>query len=674
MRLRNKKLACFIGMAHHSRFLLPIMDRARSEGAEVLLFTTVTDYPFERDLLNKGYQFRFLTEYADQSTRTKTVRATKILLDEWMNICFSWDGFRHWSLFEQHRSLTRNIEEYFCLEQMIIRERPDMFCALHEMNPWGKQVGHLSMKYGIPYVTLQEGEYYADLLAFTCHTEYSTANLLWGETTRDMLVKWRSSPDKIVIIGNTHIDEALKAYAAPERVGAIKKELGIETDKKVVSFLIDAEWGAVDNREPWNALLEGLNRPDLACVLKWHPNVLYSAYQAIEAMIKEVAPHAVMLYTYDPYKVLAIADYCVVLGKTTLGIEAIAFGKPLFAIPTLHERTDHYVALGVAQSVFPLGNWEHLFRTMEHGVPDSIRSTIDEYLRRSFYKLDGRAVDRALEVMSYILNVKGRMQKAKRTTHDAQRTTHYASGRVSFVIPSGSDQEALLSTLTSLSQNVKFDDWEVIIVLHNKDIGEMLSDISGDVVIVEAREGMLSALYNKGAAAAKGEYLIFMKPGMVYFRDEGFLEAMGNGVAGMPISNPDMTQYCHGIGFDFNSAPYCINEQGKAGKIEAVGGGLVGMSRKIFEAIGGFDEGMADHLIEPDVCLSVKEKGYSVTYLPECLAVVYKKTLGAQSSVLSPQQSSEDEWKGRIRFFAKWCGKLPKDDDYLTFAGDLLKV
>ncbi|MEW6116931.1 MAG: glycosyltransferase [Nitrospirota bacterium] len=673
MRLKNKKLACFIGMAHHSRFLLPIMDRARAEGAEVLLFTTVTDYPFERDLLNKGYRFRFLTEYADRSTRTKTVRATKILLDEWMKICFSWDGFRHWSLFEQHRSLTRNIEEYFCLEQMIIRERPDMFCALHEMNPWGKQVGHLSMKYGIPYVTLQEGEYYADLLAFTCHTEYSTANLLWGETTRDMLVKWRSSPDKIVIIGNTHIDEALKAYATPERVVAIKKELGIETDKKVVSFLIDAEWGAVDNREPWNALLEGLNRPDLTCVLKWHPNVLYSSYQAIEAMIKEVAPHAVMLYTYDPYKVLAIADYCVVLGKTTLGIEAVAFGKPLFAIPTLHEQNDHYVALGIAQSVFPLGNWEHLFHTMEHGVPDSLRNTIDEYLRRSFYKLDGRAVDRALEVMSYILKVKGRMPKARRTTHDAQRTTHYVSDRVSFVIPSGSDQEALLATLTSLSQHAKYPDWEVVMVVNDEGMSEMLSGMSGDVRMVHAAGDNLSSLYNKGAEASTGEYLIFIKPGIVYFKGAGLLDVMKTGVAGIPLKNPDMTPYCLGMGFDFNFNPYMIKEAAGSRRSavsstpECVGGGLIGMHRKIFEAIGGFDEGIADHLIEADICLAAKGRGYTIEYLPECLGVVYKETFGSQ-------QSSEDEWKGRIRFFAKWCGKLPKDDDYLTFAGDLLKV
>ena len=38
----------------------------------------------------------------------------------------------------------------------------------------------------------------------------------------------------------------------------------------------------------------------------------------------------------------------------------------------------------------------------------------------------------------------------------------YVPGRISYIIPSGHDSEALLASLTSLSQNVKHDDWEVI--------------------------------------------------------------------------------------------------------------------------------------------------------------------------------------------------------------------
>ncbi len=313
--------------------------------------------------------------------------------------------------------------------------------------------------------------------------------------------------------------------------------------------------------------------------------------------------------------------------------------------------------------------------------------------------LDGKSVKRAVDALSYVLECKKQKtadrsqktedEKIRRYEVKQQQTTNYKQltkndrrqdriedDRVSFIVPSGNDQEALLSTLTSLSQNVKHPDWEVVIVINNEGIRGMLADMSGDVRIVEAEGNNLALLYNKGADASSGEYLIFMRPGIVYFKNEGLIHAMKDGVTGIPIKNSDMTPYCLGIGFDFNFTPYRIlteNGSQESGdrrqktERDAVGGGFIAMSREVFESVGDFDEEIANHLIEPDICLMAKELSIHIKYLSNSLAFNYKETFFREDV-------SDKNWKNRIRFFAKWVGKLPKDEDFIKFAGDLLKV
>lgn len=689
MKLKGKKIACFVALPHHTRFLLPLAEASKKYGANVIFFLTMSDYPFERDLVKNKVAYKYLNNYMNDEGREKLETSYDLFMKQWVKKCFAWDGFRHWSLLEQERLLSTCFEEYFCLEEFIKKEKPDIFLALHERNRWGKLIGHLSNQHGIPFITMQEGDYHESRLSFSSHTEYSTADLLWGEATMNMLVSHKCSADKIVLVGNTHLDNAKKMYSEPARKKQIKAELKIPEGKKVLLFLVDLEWGAIIDGVVWEKFLDGLS-DDIIAVFKWHPNIMRGSYLKIEERIKERAPSAVVLYTYDPYALLSIADYCVTLGKTTLALEAVAFDKPLFAIPSRDGKKDYYVEMGVAQSVFPLGNWKHLYETIENGVPEDIKRNVDEYLRQSFYRLDGKAVERGLEVISHILEcrqdkAKGKGQKAK------GKEREYVAGRVSFIIPSGNNAESLLSTLTSLSQNVKYPDWEVVIVINDENMKEMLSGVSGDIRIVDSQGDNLSLLYNKGAEASTGEYLIFMKPGIVYFKDEGLLDALKGGIAGIPLRNPDMTPYCLGIGFDFNFAPYMIRDEGQEEDKDAVGGGLIGMHRSVFESIGGFDEGIANHLAEADACLSAKYRDYPVKYLPDCLGFVFRETftqqsdraegtvpdlrtpLGVVESGLSPSRA-DDEWKTRIRFFAKWWGKLPKDDDYIKFAGDLLKV
>lgn len=662
MKLKGKKIACFIAMPQHTRFFLPIRERIMKEGGDLLFIVPLSEYPFELDLIKRKLTFKYYSDYMNEDVRKKAKEATRSFLMNWTKNCYKWDGFSRWPLFKQSWFFEQLIEEYFCMERFIELEKPDMFIANHECSRWGKTIGHLAFRNTIPFVTFQEGDYHTDQMAFTIHTEFSTVDLLWGKRTMNFLGKYKNSLDKMIPIGNTHIDGAVHAYATPGMVSDIKKELNIPHNKKLVLFLLDILYGGMEDKDNWRQILKGLEEmsDEVVYVFKWHPLVYQHAFENIQKIFKELCPSAILLYTYEPYKLLAISDYCVTFGKTTLALEALAFGKPLFSFPNTNAVEDIYVRMGVAQTVFPPGNWTNLFNTIKHGVPADIQANVESYVTEYFYKLDGKSVERTIETIKYIFDV----MKKQHEVHPLKKKA-FTQGRVSFIVPSGNDPEALLATLTSLSQNIKHSDWEVVIPVTSEDMREVLDSLSGDVKIIDAESSSLAYSYNKGTDASSGEYLVFIRPGIVYFKDEALFDAVKNGIAGVPVKNPDMTPYCLGIGYDFNFTPYKIIDEGK--QPEAVGGGFIAMSHDAFVCLSGFDEETANHLIEPDLCLKAKDAGIPVRYLSDCLAFNYKETFFGEDI-------SDENWKNRAKFFAKWVGKLPKDEDFIKFAGDLLKV
>ncbi|MBF0608752.1 MAG: hypothetical protein SFH39_08825 [Candidatus Magnetobacterium sp. LHC-1] len=662
-KLKRSKIAFFSALPHHSRFLFPVAQGLKKQGAQIMFFTSLVDYPFEKDVIKNNFKCKFLIEYATEQTTQQIRAASNELLSQWSKVNFTWHGFRHWSLFQQHRSLMRNVEDYFCLEELIKTERPDMFITLHEMNPWGKQIGHLAKKHDVAYITLQEGDYYNTLINLTTHTEYSMFNLLWGQETRNRLVNHGCSYSKMIIVGNTHIDEAIKEYTTAASVAAIKQELSIAPDKKVIAFLPNTYWAAMAERAVWATLLAELKRPDIVCVFKWHPQVAHPVFEEIKKLLLEIMPTAIVVFGYDPYKVLAVADYCVVMGKTTLGVEALAFRKPLFDLYNVVDGDEFYKDINVAQTVSPVGNWESLFKTMQEGVPQEIIDTTEEYLEKVFYKLDGMSVQRAIDVISYVLRVKN--EKTRPASKVAFKKPRI-SGKISFIIPTGNDPLVFMATMNSLSSNARYCDAEYIIVATDEAIKTDILDKSEGLTIVQTNADRISTLFNCGLEVSSGEYLIFILPGMLLVRDNDFLDSIKDGFASMPIYNADLTPFRLATGTDFNFTPNAINTEGK--KSEFVPALLFGANRDIFENFGGFDNNVIFFVV--DLCLLARKKGYRVTHCTDDIAVLFKYPSYEEPNDL---RYHTGDWKRSVNFFARWYGQLQKDDDFLSHAKGMLQ-
>ena len=187
----------------------------------------------------------------------------------------------------QDKTIRGAVENYHGFDRMLEVEKPDLLFALHELNPWGKILGHLSHLHRIPYFTLQEGLYYADLHYYRFHTDFSTACLVWGDECREILMRAGCSDDKIYPLGNTHIWNAKEEFTDPATVEGTRAALGIARGKKIVLFLMSHSH--YHPFEPGNFLRWMKDRGDMVAVFKWHP-----------ATGKEIIDRALEKFSKDP--------------------------------------------------------------------------------------------------------------------------------------------------------------------------------------------------------------------------------------------------------------------------------------------------------------------------------------------------------------------------------------
>ncbi len=654
MSLAGVRIACFVALPHHSRFLWPVMERARAAGAQTLFFTTLSDYPFERDVVRRGVPCRLLQEYADAALRRRVAETSRAFFREWAGRIFEWDGMQHWPLVLQDSLIRAGLEEVHCVEAFMRAERPDIVVALHERNRWGKLLGHAARRHGAAYVTFQEGDYYEDRISFASHSEYSTALLLWGERTRERLLRHRVAPEKIVLTGNTHLGEAVRELCTPEVRAETRRELGIAEDARVVLFLVGLQWGVAKSRELWGRLLAGFGE-ELVPLFKWHPKVAAHSFESdYVPMIRELLPRAVLVHNFDAYPLLAAADACVALGKTTMAAEALGFGRPLFSTAGLDGEPDHCAREGISQPVGLDHGWEALHRTLAEGVPEAVRARADAYLDHYFFRRNREAVARAVAVLETVAAARGPRPRALPLEGAG------VPGRVSFVLPSEADPRALLATLVSLAQRVELPDWEVVIVRTAPGADEALRAVGGDLRVVEGAEGPLGAQWNRGAEAATGERLVFLRPGIVWYRTGSL--AAARGPAAPVVRAAEGGREWRGLAFDFNGVPRPAAD----GQAALPGGGVLALERALLAELGGFDPGLDGVLAEADLALAAREAGAEGSVCGDALAVAATDPFALDDG--------PEAWRRLIPFFARWQGRAPKAEDFAAHAGELMRA
>jgi len=659
--LAGKKVLCFIALPHHNRFLVPIMEALAAEGMEVVYFTAAAEGAFEITLNQAALPYRHILDYADEETARRVAAAMAELRPVLQEKILTNRALQAVPLVIQDKTIRSAVENFYGIDRMLEAEKPDLLFALHELNPWGKMLGYHSHAHSIPYFTLQEGLYYADLHYYRFHTDYSTACIVWGDECREILLKAGCSDDKIYPLGNTHIWHAKREFTAPAAVARTRAALGIAPEKKIILFLMSHS-----HYRPFETgtfLRWMKERGDVVAIFKWHPA---TGKEIVERALENFKnnPAVVSVPDFDTYALIGASEVCVTVGNSTTGLETLVFGKPLLEV-RLPDQPYSYSERGVALQAFGFEDiGEKIHAVMTQGLPPETAQNVERYLAHNFTYRDDKTMERIVAL------VKRSLAARAERVRDALMGAARVSVPCTIVLPvDDSAPEILVETLQAIAESSAPELYEVLIVncAGNQEIKAILAQLGGDVKIIAGEsDWTYSKACNAAAREANGKYLVMLKPGLVPEAGwlEGLLEAAEEefavGVVGAQVLHANGLIWHIGAAFDVNQSPFSLYRflprefmgASKRREFHAREFPFL-VSRELYCSLGGLNPALCNRLEDIDFTLAVKRAGRRVLYTPQA-AVVYRAA--------SWQPSREQDLSSRIDFYSKWSGSLWQDD------------
>lgn len=249
----------------------------------------------------------------------------------------------------------------------------------------------------------------------------------------------------------------------------------------------------------------------------------------------------------------------------------------------------------------------------------------------------------------------------------------------SIIIPVWNKVDLTTQCLVALSEVTDGVSYEVIVVDNGSTDGtqEFLKSLSGDVRVIRNRENLgFAKACNQGAAAATGDYLVFLNNDTIPVK--GWLSALVDevkahpdvAIVGSKLLYQDRTVQHAGVAVDRRShTPYHIYRGfaethpavNKRRELNAVTGACLLIRRPLFRDVGGFDEGYLNGFEDVDLCFKVRERGHAIVYQPK--SVVFH--LESQT----PGRKQHDAENGR-RLMQRWGRAWWLVDDDSLFVSD----
>lgn len=244
--------------------------------------------------------------------------------------------------------------------------------------------------------------------------------------------------------------------------------------------------------------------------------------------------------------------------------------------------------------------------------------------------------------------------------------------KASIIIPVYNKWLYTYNCLRSIANNTSDVPYEVIVVdnASEDETGEWLDRIENLVVIKNnENEGFIKAC-NKGAGAARGEFLVFLNNDTVVL--PGWLSALigtlqgelSVGAVGAKLLYPDgRLQEAGGIIWnDASGWNYGRNDSPDKSKynfvreVDYCSGACLAIKKEIFKRCNGFDERYYPAYFEDsDLCFAVRKLGYKVLYQPKA-EIIHFEGITAGKEVSSGVKSFQVT--NKPKFYEKWQSTL----------------
>jgi hypothetical protein len=217
--------------------------------------------------------------------------------------------------------------------------------------------------------------------------------LVWGEYWKQFLItKGHYPTESIHVIGQMRTDviPRLKESGMPDM------RQNLAGGKSLVIFASQPQPDANLRRQAAFDVFDALkDEKDVFIVVKLHPAERYS-FEYYNTIAREVGClNYKLVYDIDLYRLIAACQVLITC-YSTVGTEAIYFGKPLIILDHLREDLLGYQAEGVAMQATGGEDVKRMVRGFLDGQFKPDKKAYKSFISRYAYRIDGHAVDRCL--------------------------------------------------------------------------------------------------------------------------------------------------------------------------------------------------------------------------------------------------------------------------------------
>ena len=659
---KGKKIAAYIALKHHTRFIVPIMEKLESLGAEVIYIVGAAERSQEITAIETRIPYRHVYDYTSEQDQPEVHMAYMALRQGFVKGIKKDVAIGSSALITvQDKNLHATAREHIGFRNFIAKEKPDLCLALHEVNRWGKMMAFWAKKFNIPFFTLQEGLTNAANFLFIGHVQYSTTTLVWGEKTRQKLIGFEAPADKVIPVGNTHI--ATEIQSLEKKNTRDKMRHALKCKKQFVVLLLFSATPAPI--EEVKDLIEFFaQNHQFKLIIKFHPVATQPTVEGWSNHIPEPIRKKLLLIhgQESTYDLMAASDLCVLSEPSTTGLEALAIGKPLVQLKLI--KPDQYpydfVKAGVALHLTPTELKEHLASEFDFSSPTEQRIR-EEFIRDELTDTQG-AADR---IIAHIRSAIAWNQTPTPPAFAYEHSQGEAPPRWSVILPVASDPQLFLHQLESVSVHSEGQgDYEVILVNSQPPspaLQEILASLEGDVSIVNLPpETSLSQALNAGAKISRGDQLLFLGPDvaphaqwlhhLALAADAGSHDRI---IGGMVMS-PNKNILHAGMNVDANNTPASAYihlddkfPQAQKPRPFQMLDYFAAVPREFFARLGGFHP-QAGAYAFMDLCLTagLTDTIHPVFYIPEI-----------RFTLLSGEKAPEHRDES-LYFYSRWQGQL----------------
>lgn len=419
----GKKILFVLYSRNHVNTTLPIIKELRASGKEVRIIglNVGRDQKKFQTLKEEKQPFSNLERYITRDISSRVKKTRNDFLKKWELLKkdphfkeqLSYDGISLWEVakdkfeyfFRTHfADITMYIE---VMKQICDDEKPDMIITSDTgLIPVGASAVRVGNLKGIPTLAVQQGFHPDISLLETISPEEEPFPpkriTAYGDFTKRVFEKRGCNPEKIVVTGDTRLDDLARAGEQYSRE-KVCNLLNIDQKKRII-VLATNPIGNEDNK----ALLECVfvamkDIPNAQLVVKPHPSENENFHRRIA---RHMSIDNVIINKQINLQALLFACDALLCVHSTVALEAIRLKKPVISInlTNIVDRMD-YAGNGVALGVCKKEDIPKAIISVleDEKVKEGLIENGSNYAFDHLYKNDGKATKRVVEVIEAMI-------------------------------------------------------------------------------------------------------------------------------------------------------------------------------------------------------------------------------------------------------------------------------